>query len=122
MASRRNVMVWVLALAALGLAAAQLVTAGGDARAVGEKLVLENDRVAVYEFTFPPGFKGDEHAAVADEFAYVLDGELGVVTRGKARRVVKRGEIEYAAKGTVHYSVNESKRPARVLVVLLKER
>jgi oxalate decarboxylase/phosphoglucose isomerase-like protein (cupin superfamily) len=35
---------------------------------------------------------------------------------------MKKGEIEYAPKGTVHYSVNDSKRPARVLVVLLKER
>ena len=32
------------------------------------------------------------------------------------------GEIEYASKGTVHMSLNESKKPARVLVVLLKER
>jgi hypothetical protein len=32
------------------------------------------------------------------------------------------GEIDYAAKGTVHTSLNESRKPARVLVVLLKER
>ena len=35
---------------------------------------------------------------------------------------ISRGEIEYAAKQTIHYSLNESKKPARVLVVLLKER
>jgi len=89
---------------------------------VGEKKLLDNDRVAVYEFVFPPGFKGEEHAAVADEFAYVLDGEFTVVTKGRSKQVVRRGEIEYAAKNTIHYSVNESKKPARVLVVLLKER
>ena len=122
MADKGNVMAWALALAAVGLAAAQLVTAGGAAQAVGEKLLLENDRVVIYEFTFPPGFRGDEHSAVANEFAYVLDGELGVVTKGPGKRIVKRGEVEYAAKGTVHYSLNESKKPARVLVVLLKER
>jgi len=35
---------------------------------------------------------------------------------------VRQGEVEWAPKGVVHYSVNESKKPARVLVVLLKER
>ena len=122
MASRRDVMVWALALAVVTLAVVQVMTAGGGAQEVGEKLLLDNDRVAVYEFTFPPGFRGDEHSAVANEFAYVLDGEFAVVTKGKGKRVVKRGEIEYAAKGTIHVSVNETKKPARVLVVLVKER
>jgi quercetin dioxygenase-like cupin family protein len=89
---------------------------------VSEKKLLDNDRVVIYEFVFPPGFRGDEHAAVADEFAYVLDGEFTVVTQGRGRQVVRRGEVEYAAKNTVHYSLNESRKPARVLVVLLKER
>jgi len=99
-----------------------LVPASATTQDVGEKKVLDNDRVAVYEFVFPPGFKGEEHAAVADEFAYVLDGEFTVVTKGKGKQMFRRGGIEYAAKRTVHYSLNESKKPARVLVVLLKER
>ncbi|PYN20514.1 MAG: hypothetical protein DMD76_23800 [Candidatus Rokuibacteriota bacterium] len=99
-----------------------LVPASATTQDVGEKKVLDNDRVAVYEFVFPPGFKGEEHAAVADEFAYVLDGEFTVVTKGKGKQVFRRGEIEYAARRTIHYSLNESKKPARVLVVLLKER
>ena len=74
----------------------------------------------VLDLTFPPGFRGEEHAAVADEFAYVLDGQFTVVTRGQGRRVVRKGEVEYATKDTVHMSLNESKRPARVLVVILK--
>jgi quercetin dioxygenase-like cupin family protein len=89
---------------------------------VEEKKLLDNERVTLYEFVFPPGFKGDEHEAPVDEFAYVLDGEFGVVTKGKGKRVVRRGEVEWAPKGVVHYSVNESKKPARILVVLLKER
>jgi quercetin dioxygenase-like cupin family protein len=99
-----------------------LVPVSATTQDVGEKKVLDNDRVAVYEFVFPPGFKGEEHAAAADEFAYVLEGEFTVVTQGKGKQVVRRGEIEYAAKQTIHYSLNESKKPARVLVVLLKER
>jgi quercetin dioxygenase-like cupin family protein len=99
-----------------------LLPSSATTQDVGEKRLLDNDRVAVYEFVFPAGFRGDEHAAVADEFAYVLDGEFTVLTRGRARQVVRRGEIEYASKGTIHQSLNESRRPARVLVVLLKER
>jgi quercetin dioxygenase-like cupin family protein len=92
------------------------------AQEVGEKALLDNERVMMIEFVFPAGFKGEEHAAVADEFAYVLDGEFAVVTKGRGKRVLRKGEVEYASKGTVHYSLNETKRPARVLVVLLKER
>src|SRR5688500_14123603 len=89
---------------------------------VGEKLLLDNERVAVYEYVFPAGFRGDEHPAVADEFAYVVDGQFTVVTKGRGKAVLRAGAIEYAAKGTVHMSLNESRKPARVLVVLLKER
>jgi quercetin dioxygenase-like cupin family protein len=99
-----------------------LAPASATSDDVGEKKLLDNDRVAVYEFVFPAGFRGEEHAAVADEFAYVMDGEFTVLTRGRGRRVVRRGEVEYASKGTVHQSLNETRQPARVLVVLLKER
>jgi uncharacterized cupin superfamily protein len=34
---------------------------------------------------------------VADEFAYVLEGEFTVVTRGKGKQVVRRGEVESAS-------------------------
>src|SRR5215510_7895738 len=97
-----------------------LVPASATTQDVGEKKLLDNDRVAVYEFVFPPGFKGEEHAAVADEFAYVLDGEFTVVTRGRGKRTLGPGDVEYATKGTLHYSLNESGKRSRVLVVLLK--
>ena len=87
-----------------------------------DKTLLDNDQVLVMEYVFPAGFKGEEHEAPVNEFAYVLDGEFAVVTKGKGKTVVKKGGLEYAPKGTIHYSVNETRRPARVLVVLLKER
>jgi quercetin dioxygenase-like cupin family protein len=99
-----------------------LVPAAARTHDVQEKRLLDNERVVVYEYVFPAGFRGDEHAAVADEFAYVLEGEFTVVTKGRGRQVVRRGEIEYAARNTIHYSLNESTKPARVLVVLVKER
>src|SRR5688500_4779423 len=110
-----------VAVAALVVLSA-LVPSTGRGAEVEERRVLDNERVAVYEYVFPAGFRGDEHAAVADEFAYVLEGEFTVVTRGKGKQVVRRGEVEYASKGTVHMSLNESKKPARVLVVLVKGR
>ncbi len=109
-------------LAVLAVGHVGLVGPAGAGSDVAERVLLDNDRVTLMEYTFPAGFKGDEHAAIADEFAYVLDGEFSVVTKGLGKRVLRKGELEYAAKGTLHYSLNESKRPARVLVVLLKER
>lgn len=88
---------------------------------VSERLVLDAARLTIYEYVFPAGFRGEEHAAIADEVAYVLEGELTVVTRGRGARVLRPGEAEYAARGTVHVTLNESPRPARVLVVLLKD-
>jgi quercetin dioxygenase-like cupin family protein len=117
----RNATGRALVLAAAVLAAGGLLGADGGTQTVGEKLMLDNERVMVFEFVFPPGFRGDEHAAVANEFGYVLDGEFTVITKGRGKRVVKPGEIEYAAKGTVHQSLNEGRTPARVLVVLVKE-
>ena len=115
---QRGAIGWGLAVVILVVAG--LARADGGARSVGEKVLLDNDEIMVIEFVFPPGFRGEEHAAVANEFAYVLAGEFAVVTRGRGKRVVRPGEVEYAAKGTIHQSLNETRKPARVLVVLLK--
>ena len=89
---------------------------------VEERKLVDNARVLVMEYVFPPGFRGEEHEAPVDEFAYVLDGEFAVVTKGTGKRVVRRGEVEWAPRGAIHYSLNETRKPARVLVVLLKEK
>jgi quercetin dioxygenase-like cupin family protein len=89
---------------------------------VEEKQLVDNARVLVMEYVFPPGFRGEEHEAPVDEFAYVLDGEFAVVTKGTGKRVARRGEVEWAPRGAIHYSLNETSKPARVLVVLLKEK
>lgn len=115
---RHSSIVFVAAAVSFSL----LVPSAGRSADVEERRVLDNERVTIYEYVFPAGFQGEEHAAVADEFAYVLDGEFTVLTRGRGKQVVRRGEVEYASKGTVHLSLNESKKPARVLVVLLKGR
>ena len=93
-----------------------------DADELQDRKLVDNERVLVMEYVLPPGFKGDEHEVPVDEFAYVIDGEFSVVTKGKGKTVVHTGQVEWASKGTIHYSVNETKKPARMLVVLLKER
>jgi quercetin dioxygenase-like cupin family protein len=99
-----------------------LAPAEGPTGQVGERTLVDNERVVVMEFVFPPGFRGEEHEAPVDEFAYVIDGEFTVVTKGKGRQRVRAGDVEWASRGVVHYSVNETRKPARVLVVLLKGR
>lgn len=100
---------------------AMVIPATAPPQELNEKLLLDNNVVTVIQYTFPPGFRGEEHAAIANEFAYVLQGEFTVVTRGRGKRIVKNGEVEYADKGMIHFSLNESKAPAVVLVVVLKE-
>ncbi len=113
-----------LRAAVLAVLAAALLTATGPtplrADGVTERPVLDNDRVTLVEYTFPAGFKGEEHAAFANELAYVLAGEFTVATRGRGARVLRRGEVEYASKGTMHTSSNDGATPAVVLVVILK--
>ena len=122
MRTKAGLVLAVLVAVVLAVPAASRRGGEVDAHEVTEKTLVDNDRVLVMEFVFPPGFKGDEHEAPVDEFAYVIDGEFAVVTRGKGKTVVRKGQVEWAPKGVVHYSLNETKRPARVLVVLLKER
>ena len=112
----------VLAIAVFVSGGERFTVATAAADAVSEKVLLDNERVTMIELVFPPKFKGEEHAAVADEFAYVLEGEFAVVTKGKGKRTLRPGDVEYAAKLTVHYSLNETAKPARVLVVLLEDR
>jgi quercetin dioxygenase-like cupin family protein len=108
--------------AALILAVVVLSPATSLSDQVEEKKLVDNARVLVMEYVFPPGFRGEEHEAPVDEFAYVLEGEFAVVTKGTGKRVVRRGEVEWAPRGAIHYSLNETRKPARVLVVLLKEK
>jgi quercetin dioxygenase-like cupin family protein len=119
MTMKTVVLIGLVALGLLAPATARYQAAAAD---VPEKKLLDNAQVLVMEYVFPAGFKGDEHEVPVNEFAYVLDGEFSVVTKGKGKSVVKKGQIEYAPKGAIHYSLNETRRPARVLVVLLKER
>jgi quercetin dioxygenase-like cupin family protein len=92
------------------------------AQEVTEKVLLDNEAVKVSELTFPPGFKGHAHPAPVNEMAYVLEGEFTVISIPDGRRLLKSGGVDWAAKGTVHSSRNDSAKPAKVLVIFFKER
>lgn len=91
------------------------------AQEITEKVLLENETVEVSELTFPPGFKGHAHSAPVNEMAYVLEGEFTVIVP-EGKRLLKAGEVDWAAKGTIHTARNDSTKPARILVITFKER
>jgi quercetin dioxygenase-like cupin family protein len=76
----------------------------------------------VVEITFPPAFKGRAHPAPVNEMAYVLEGEFTVISIPEGKRVLKAGAVDWTTKGAIHSSRNDSTKPTRVLVILLKER
>ena len=109
---------------AAGALSVGLFLGANQARAqeVTEKVLLDNEAVKVSELTFPPGFKGHAHPAPANEMAYVLEGEFTVISVTDGKRLLKAGGVDWAPKGTVHSSRNDSAKPAKVLVILFKER
>ncbi|MEK7879364.1 MAG: cupin domain-containing protein [candidate division NC10 bacterium] len=110
-----------LAAGALSLG---LLLGAGSARAqeVTEKVLLDNETVKVSEMTFPPGFRGHAHPAPVNEMAYVLEGEFTLISVPDGKRLLKSGGVDWAPKGTVHSSRNDSAKPAKVLVIFFKER
>lgn len=109
---------------AVGALSLGLLLGGNSAPAqeVTEKVLLDNETVKVSELTFPPGFKGHAHPAPVNEMAYVLEGEFTVISVPEGKRVLKAGGVDWAAKGTIHSSRNDSARPAKILVIFFKER
>ncbi len=109
-------------LVALSLGwALMTIPAGALAEEPPSRLVFDNPRMAVFELTLPAGFDGEVHTAPFDEGAYVLDGELTVITVPSGREVVRPGQWAWAAKGTIHKTANPTARPTRFLVIILKE-
>jgi quercetin dioxygenase-like cupin family protein len=106
----------VLVLFALLLTSAATRSA---AQEPATRLVFQNAQMAVFEITLPARFDGEVHTAPFDEAAYVLDGELTVVTVPSGREVVRPGEIAWASKGTIHKSLNATDKPTKFLVIVL---
>ena len=106
----------LLAVCAAVLAAGPVLAQDSTAR-----LLFQNARIAVFELTLPPRFEGEVHTNPHDEGAYVLEGELTIITVPSGREVLRPGDYAWAPKGTLHKSVNATDKPVRFLVIVVKD-
>jgi uncharacterized cupin superfamily protein len=83
--------------------------------------IFKTDRLEIGILEISPGVRfpreGYSIHAENDEFAYVLSGEVTSST-DKEPIKLKNGMMMYNGKGTPHYIVNLSDKPARVLWIL----
>ena len=88
---------------------------------VGTKLVFENERIRVWEFTLKPGETIEAHKHDHDYFFYPIEGGTLEVTResGVTRATLKAGEVYYRKGGDIHAAKNiDNHRYHEVLVEL----
>jgi quercetin dioxygenase-like cupin family protein len=87
---------------------------------VGTKLVFENERVKVWEFTLAPGESIDPHTHERDYFFYPIDGGTLEVTRqGRVeRRTLEAGRVYWRERGDTHGARNVG--PARYHEILVE--
>jgi beta-alanine degradation protein BauB len=89
---------------------------------VGTKLVFENERVKVWEFTLEPGQKIDAHPHERDYFFYVIEGGTLEVTResGVTQATLESGKVYYRKGGDTHAAKNISATRYHEVLVELK--
>jgi quercetin dioxygenase-like cupin family protein len=88
---------------------------------VGHKLIFENERVKVWEFTLQPGETIAAHKHDHDYFFYAIEGGTLEVTResGVTRATLEEGKVYYRNGGDTHAATNvDSKRYHEILVEL----
>jgi quercetin dioxygenase-like cupin family protein len=76
---------------------------------VGTKLVFENDRVKVWEFTLAPGQAVETHTHQHPYFFYAIEGSTLEVTRagGRVDKVtLEAGQVYYREGGDTHGARN----------------
>ena len=89
---------------------------------VGTKLIFENERVRVWEFTLQPGQAIDAHKHELDYFFYPIEGGTLEVTRasGSTRITLKAGEVYFRKGGDTHAAANVDDHPYHEILVELK--
>lgn len=89
---------------------------------VGHKLIFENERVKVWEFTLQPGEEIGAHQHDHDYFFYPIEGGTLEVTRpsGVTRATLEEGKIYYRTKGDTHGAKNVSVKRYHEILVELK--
>ncbi len=96
---------------------------------VGTALVLENDRVRVWELDLEPGAKSDVHRHDLDYLVVVIDGDrIAAVpepdTKGKYDQYIEAqvvpGRVSYVNRGGIETAVNIGQRRYREILIELK--
>ena len=88
---------------------------------VGSRLIFENERIRVWEFTLQPGETVDTHRHDHDYFFYPIEGGTLEVTResGVTRATLEAGQVYYRKGGDTHAAKNvDNHRYHEVLVEL----
>ena len=89
---------------------------------VGTKLIFENERVRVWEFTLQPGETIEAHKHDHDYFFYPLEGGTLEVTRptGQTRATLESGKVYYRKGGDTHAAKNVDNHRYHEILVELK--
>jgi quercetin dioxygenase-like cupin family protein len=89
---------------------------------VGHKLIFENERVKVWEFTLAPGQTIEAHKHDHDYFFYPIEGGTLEVTResGVTRATLEEGKVYYRKGGDTHAAKNVDSRRYHEILVELK--
>jgi len=90
---------------------------------VGTKLIFENDRVRVWEFTLAPGESIGAHTHEHDYFFYPIEGGTLTVTRatGAQPATLEAGKVYYRTAGDTHGATNLGPRRYHEVLVELKD-
>jgi beta-alanine degradation protein BauB len=101
-------------------------TPPGDPGEVGTKLLYENERVKVWEFTLQAGEMIPMHTHLMDYLFHVYEGGTLEVTyppesEAPPRKIdLKAGDVRFVKKGGRHAARNVSERPYVEVLVELK--
>ena len=74
---------------------------------------------------WPVGAATGWHTHPGDEYATVLQGEIGIITKAEGKqsyRVYKAGEAYRNAKGVIHDARNAGTGPAKTVAVLIVDK
>ena len=96
---------------------------------IGTKLVLENDRVRVWELDLAPGAKSDVHRHDLDYLIVQIEGERIAAapepdSGGKYKEYIEAeaqpGKVSYITRGGIETAVNVGSRRYREILIELK--
>jgi beta-alanine degradation protein BauB len=101
--------------------------AGAPLGPIADRVLLENDRVRIWEMQLEPGQASALHRHDLDYMLIILDGDriAGVPGPGRTRSAreasVEPGQVFFLGRGETEWAVNRGTRPYREIIVELKD-